>query len=65
MNVKYPLSPIKIYATKPEFEEYKDRLGIINITEIGEASVVWGIPNSYLIRYIINTYLKRHRLGVD
>ncbi len=28
-------------------------------------SVVWGIPNSYLIRYIINTYLKRHRLGVD
>ena len=29
------------------------------------SSVVWGIPNSYLIRYIINTYLKRHRLGVD
>ncbi len=29
------------------------------------ASVVWGIPNSYVIRYIINTYLKRHRLGVD
>ncbi len=33
--------------------------------EIGISSVVWGIPNSYLIRYIINTYLKRHRLGVD
>ena len=31
----------------------------------GRTSVVWGIPNSYLIRYIINTYLKRHRLGVD
>ncbi len=28
-------------------------------------SVVWGIPNSYQIRYIINTHLNRHRLGVD
>ncbi len=31
----------------------------------GRSSVVWGIPNSYLIRYIINTHLNRHRLGVD
>jgi hypothetical protein len=29
------------------------------------ASMGWGIPNSYLIRHIINTHLKRHRLGVD
>ncbi len=28
-------------------------------------SVVWGIPNSYLFRYIIGTYLNRHRLDVD
>jgi hypothetical protein len=37
MHVKYPLfSPIKIYATKQEVDLYKDRLGIINITKIGE-----------------------------
>jgi hypothetical protein len=29
------------------------------------SSVVWEIPNSYLIRYIMNTHLNRHRLGVD
>jgi hypothetical protein len=28
-------------------------------------TVDWDIPNSYLIRYIINTHLNRHRLGVD
>ncbi len=37
MHVKYPLSPIKIYATKQEVEQYKDRLDFINITEIGDA----------------------------
>ncbi len=39
LHVKYPLSPtpIKIYATKPEVEQYKDSVDFINITEIGEA----------------------------
>ncbi len=32
LHVKYPLSPIKIYATKQEVDRYNDRLGIINIT---------------------------------
>ena len=36
-----------------------------NVIKAPTTSVVWGIPNSYLIRYIINTYLNRHRLGVD
>ncbi len=35
------------------------------VGELAPSSVVWGIPNSYLIRYIMNTYLNRHRLGVD
>ena len=35
MHVKYPLSPITIYATKQEVEQYKDSLDFINITEIG------------------------------
>ncbi len=37
MHVKYPLSPITIYATKQEDEQYKIRLDYINITEIVEA----------------------------
>jgi hypothetical protein len=37
LHVKYPLSPITIYATKQDVEQYKDRLDFINITEIGEA----------------------------
>ena len=43
LPVKYPLSPITIYATKPEVEQYKDRLDFINITEIGEAQAMMEI----------------------
>jgi hypothetical protein len=35
-----PLSPITIYATKPEVAQYKDRLDFINITEIAEAQAM-------------------------
>jgi hypothetical protein len=31
LHVKYPLSPITIYATKQEVEQYQDRLDFINI----------------------------------
>jgi hypothetical protein len=40
LHVKYPLSPIMIYAIKQEVEQYKDRLGSINTTEIGEAQAM-------------------------
>ncbi len=42
LHVKYPLSPITIYATKQEVEQYQDRLDLdfINITEIGEAQAM-------------------------
>jgi hypothetical protein len=40
LHFKYPLSPITIYATKPEVEQYKDRSDFINITEIGEAQAM-------------------------
>ncbi len=40
LHVKYPLSPITIYATKQEVEQYKDHLDYINITEIGEAQAM-------------------------
>jgi hypothetical protein len=39
-DVKYLLSPITIYATKPDVEQYKDCLDFINITEIGEAQAM-------------------------
>jgi hypothetical protein len=38
--LKYPLSPITIYATKQEVEQYKDRLKFINITVIGEVQAM-------------------------
>jgi hypothetical protein len=40
LHVKYPLSPITIYATKQEVEQYKDCWDFINITEIGEAQAM-------------------------
>jgi hypothetical protein len=40
LHVKYPLSPITIYATKQEVEKYKDRLDFISITEIGESQAM-------------------------
>ncbi len=40
LHVKFPLSPIEIYATKEEVDMYNYRLGIINITEIGETQAI-------------------------
>jgi hypothetical protein len=40
LHVKYPLSPITIYETKQEVQQYQDRLDFINITEIGEAQAM-------------------------
>ncbi len=40
LHVKYPLSPIEIYATKQEVDMYHYRLGIINITKIGETQAM-------------------------
>ena len=40
LHVQYPLSPITMYATKHEVEQYKDSLDVINITEIGEAQAM-------------------------
>jgi hypothetical protein len=35
LHVKYPLSPITIYATKQEVKQYKDCLDFINIGNDG------------------------------
>ncbi len=57
LHVKYLLSPIKIYATKPEVDQYKDRLDFINITEIGEAQAMME-----MVRY---EYDNLHNLSTD
>jgi hypothetical protein len=37
LHIRYPLEPITIYATKQEINQYLYFLGLIHITEIGEA----------------------------
>jgi hypothetical protein len=40
LHVKYPLSPIEIYATREEVNMYNYRLGILDITTIGETQAM-------------------------
>jgi hypothetical protein len=51
LHVKYPLSPITIYAlaTKQEIEQYKDHLDFFNFTEIGEAQAMMA-----MVRHEVN-----------
>ncbi len=49
LHVKYPLSPITIYATKREVEQYKDRLDFMNFTEIGEAQATIEMVRHYSV----------------
>jgi hypothetical protein len=37
LHIRYPLEPITMYATKREINQYRYRLGLIHITEIGAA----------------------------
>ncbi len=39
-NTKYPLEPIKKYATKQEFDKYPHCLGLVRSTEIGESQAM-------------------------
>ena len=63
--VKYPLSPIKIYATKPEVDQYKDRLGIINIAEIGEAQAMMEMVRYEYINNLDNLSTDIVRMHMD
>jgi hypothetical protein len=49
MHTKYALEPIKICATKQDIDQYPFRLGLIRITEIGEAQTMMEmVKNEYL-----------------
>ena len=65
LHVKYPLSPFKIYATKQEVDLYKDRLGIINITEIGEAQAMMEMVRHKYIGNVQNISTIIMRMHMD
>ncbi len=65
LHVKYPLSPITIYATKPEVEQYKDRLDFINITEIGEAQAMMEMVRHEYIGNLQNISTDIMRMHMD
>ena len=65
LHVKYPLSPIEIYATKQEVDLYKDRLGIINITEIGEAQAMLEMVRHEYINNLDNLSTDIVRMHMD
>ena len=65
LHVKYPLSPITIYATKPEVEQYKDRLDFINITEIGEAQAMMEMVRHEYIGNLQNVSTDFMRMHMD
>ncbi len=60
LHVKYPLSPITIYATKPEVEQYKD-----NITEIGEAQAMMEMVRHEYIGNLQNISTDIMRMHMD
>ncbi len=62
LHVKYPLSPITIYATN---EQYKDLLDFINITEIGEAQAMMEIVRHEYIRNLQNVSTDIMRTHMD
>ena len=63
LHVKYPLSPITIYATKLEVEQYKDLLDFINITEIDEAQAMMEmVRHEYLgnLQHVSTDIMRMH-----
>jgi hypothetical protein len=49
MHARYLLEPIRIYATKPEIDQYHYGLGTIRITEIRESQAMMEmVKNTYL-----------------
>ncbi len=61
LQIKYPLKPITIYATKQEIYQYWYRLGLIRISEIREAQAMMGMVE---IEYLTNLHeisTKSHR----
>ncbi len=67
MHVKYPLSPIEIYATKQEVTMYHYRLAILDDTTIGETQAMMEMVRQEYIHNLgnISTDLERMHMNPD
>ena len=67
MHVKYPLSPIEIYATKQEVTMYHYRLAILDDTTIGETQAMMEMVRHEYIHNLgnISTDLERMHMNPD
>jgi hypothetical protein len=67
MHTKYPLEPIKIYATKTKIDEYRNRLSLICITEAGESQAMMEmVKNTYLTNlHDISTNIERMHMDPE
>jgi hypothetical protein len=65
LHVKYPLSPIMIYATKPEVKQHKDCWDFINITEIGEAQAMMEMVRHEYIANLQNVSTDIMKMHMD
>jgi hypothetical protein len=58
MHTKYPLEPIKIFATKDEVECYQHRSEAMDITTIGESQAMME-----MIKHIYNLFNNFHEIS--
>jgi hypothetical protein len=65
MHTRYPLDPIKIYATKWEVIEYNYRLDTMGITEIGGSQAIVMMITDIYIKNLENVSTDIDRLHID
>jgi hypothetical protein len=67
LHIKYPLESITINATKQEIDQYGYRLGLICITEIGEAQATMEMIKNIFITNLqeINTGIVRMHMDPE
>ena len=67
MHVKYPLSPVEIYATKREVAMFNYRLAILNDTTIGETQAMMEMVKREYLENLeqLSTDLERMHMDGD
>jgi hypothetical protein len=67
LHIKYPFTPITIYATKRKIDQYPYRFEFIRITEIGEAQAMMKmVKNKYLNNlHDVSTDIKRMHMDLE
>jgi hypothetical protein len=67
LQIKYPLGPITIYATKQEIDEYQYCLGLIRITEIREEQAMMEMVKNECLTNLhdISTDIERMQMDLE